>query len=379
MKTNLLFITTKFPPSFGGISTYSYELSRHLADEFEKVIILTLSQKDHNSFDLSQKFEVIRVPRIPILSSFLLLLFSFVIIPKYKINKIFASSWFTEGVIAYACSRICRIDYYIGCHGWELNVWKKTFFRRRLMLMTLKNARFLFAVSNCTKLILLSLGIFNEKIIIIPNGIDFKRFSKKINASMLVENYGLKNRKILLTVASLIKMKGVDLVIKSLPEVLGKVPDAVYIIVGDGPERKNLEDLAIKLGLREKVIFVGSLKYPSEKLLEFYVASDLFVLSSYQVKDDPRIECFGIVFLEAMASGKPVIGTDSGGIKEVIVDNKTGLLVKQGNIKSLSAAIISLLSNKRLAEKFGNAGIKHAKKFDWEIIAEKYSSYIGSF
>jgi len=379
MKTNLLFITTKFPPSFGGISTYSYELGRHLADEFEKVIILTLSQKGHDCFDLNQKFEVIRVPRVPFLSSFLLLLFSFVIIPKYKINKIFASSWFSEGVIAYACSWVFRMDYYIGCHGWELNVWKKTFFRRRLMLMALKNARFLFAVSSYTESILLSLGIFKGKIAIIPNGIDFKRFSKKINSSRLVENYGLKNKKILLTVASLIKMKGIDLVIKSLPEVLGKVPDAAYIIVGDGPERNNLEDLAIKLGLKEKVIFAGSLKYPSERLLEFYAASDLFILPSYKVKDDPRIECFGIVFLEAMASGKPVIGTDSGGIKEVIADNKTGLLVQQGNIKNLSAAIIQILSNKTLAEKFGNAGIKHAKKFDWAITAEKYSSYIGSF
>ena len=144
------------------------------------------------------------------------------------------------------------------------------------------------------------------------------------------------------------RYKNMQEVITSLPQVLRQLPDAFYVIIGDGPQRQHFLDLAQHLGLAGKVILPGSV--PAALLPSYYAACDLFVLPSTK-------EGFGIVFLEAMAHAKPCIGAHAGGVPEVIRDGLTGLLVDPSDLpRSLPDAILRLLSDPLLARTMGDRG-----------------------
>ena len=131
--------------------------------------------------------------------------------------------------------------------------------------------------------------------------------------------------------------------------------DILILIIGDGSERKNLENLVKKLGLQEKVKFLGQI--PNEKIPAYLAGADCFCLPSLR-------EGFGIVILEAMAAGLPVIGTNVGGIKDLIEDGKTGLLIEPKNPQAISQAINKIYSG----QKFSKANLK---KYSWQNIASK--------
>jgi glycosyltransferase involved in cell wall biosynthesis len=171
--------------------------------------------------------------------------------------------------------------------------------------------------------------------------------------------------KMILTVSRLEaseKYKNIELVIKTMPNILEEVPDAFYVIVGEGTDRNRLEVIANNKGLSEKVIFKGNI--PASDLGSYYNSCDVFVLPSTG-------EGFGIVFLEAMYYSKPCIGAKAGGVPEVIEDGKTGILCDD-NVKSLSESVIRLLKDKSLSALMGKAGHERFNdKFSFQIYKKK--------
>jgi glycosyltransferase involved in cell wall biosynthesis len=144
------------------------------------------------------------------------------------------------------------------------------------------------------------------------------------------------------------RYKNIEEVIASLPAVLHQLPDAFYVVIGDGPKRQHFRDMAQHMGLAAKVILPGWV--PDHLLASYYAACDLFVLPSTK-------EGFGIVFLEAMGHAKPCIGARAGGIPEVVRDGVTGLLVDASDLpRSLPSAILRLLADAALARTMGERG-----------------------
>ena len=167
----------------------------------------------------------------------------------------------------------------------------------------------------------------------------------------------------ILFVGRLVKRKGVDDLIGAFNLLLSDIPTARREIVGDGPERMNLEKLVSDLGIGEKVRFVGSLK--GRALNEKYLECDVFVMPSRTMKDD--VEGFGTVFLEAGLAGKPSVGTDSGGIPEAVIDGETGILVPEADIKGLALALRTVLTDEALGLRLGeNARRRVLTEFTWE-------------
>ena len=157
---------------------------------------------------------------------------------------------------------------------------------------------------------------------------------------------------ILLTVARLMsaergEYKGVDTVIEAMPEVLAAFPGVRYVIVGDGDDRPRLERLANRTGVQDRVTFTGAVD--AAALRGFYEACEIFVMPS-------RTEGFGIVFLEAMAVGKPVIGGNHGGTPEVWADGTAGFLVDHGDVRALAGRLKLLLGDVELRSRMGAAG-----------------------
>jgi len=163
---------------------------------------------------------------------------------------------------------------------------------------------------------------------------------------------GLDQARVILTVGRLTPRKGIDTVIRALPSVIERVPNAVYMVVGEGEDRERLEALARETGVEDHVLFEGSV--PFSQLPSTYNLCDVFVTPSRSAP--PSVEGFGIVFLEANACGKPVIGARSGGIPDAIVDGETGLLVEPDDEPGLAEALVSLLSNPERCRALGEAG-----------------------
>lgn len=147
------------------------------------------------------------------------------------------------------------------------------------------------------------------------------------------------------------------------------------MIVGQGVERLRLEKLAEQLGVRGCVTFVGPVD--DDELPKYYNDCDVFVMPSREIPQDPSVEAFGIVYLEASACGKPVIGGRSGGAEEAIVDGMTGLLVDPWNIEELAEAINRLLSDGDFARELGENGRHWVKKqMNWERAAQEVKEAI---
>jgi glycosyltransferase involved in cell wall biosynthesis len=167
--------------------------------------------------------------------------------------------------------------------------------------------------------------------------------------------------RIILTIAKLSYEKGVDVLLHSMPKILEHFPHSVLLIVGDGPERKLLENLAIELGINQSVFFMGV----RSNVFPFLAAADAFVLSS-------RRESLPLAIREAMAMSKAVIATSVGGTGELIEDGVSGILVSSEAPDELADKIIEVLSDCELAKRIGFAGHDRiVKKFNLEHWAEQ--------
>jgi len=160
-------------------------------------------------------------------------------------------------------------------------------------------------------------------------------------------------------------------VIRLLPRIAAIVPDVVYWIAGGGAEaeRHRLQDVAEAAGVADRIRFLGEV--PDDDLPELYAASDVFVMLN-RTMPDGDVEGFGIVFLEANACGKPVVGGRSGGAVEAVRDGQTGFLVPEGNDAAAVASIVRLLGDPDLRSRLGETGRRWAMKhFGWDRTARR--------
>jgi glycosyltransferase involved in cell wall biosynthesis len=205
--------------------------------------------------------------------------------------------------------------------------------------------------------------ISKEKIKIIPEGVDLEKFNRNVDASDVNEKLG-SERKILF-VGNLHPSKGVHFLIKSFALVKSKINDVKLVIVGDGPLKHCLINLTKRLNLEKDVIFAG---FVSEKdLPKYYASCDMFASASV-------LEGFGLIFLEAMALGKPIVAFNLASIPEVV--GNAGILVNEINHEKFADAIIELLRNKELYKEKSEIALSRAKLFSWEKIAEQFIKII---
>ncbi len=232
----------------------------------------------------------------------------------------------------------------------------------RFKSIVLRNANMVIANSNFTRKVLnCSMNVESSKIVVVNPPVDTAKFKPGIGCDDVIMKYRLNGKKVILTVGRLSdkeKYKGQDAVIKALPRVSKRIPDVIYLIVGRGDDMERLKALVRDLGLEKKVIFAGYV--PDEDLLQYYNACDLFIMPSREKMEEDgkgkKVEGFGIVFLEANACGKPVIGGRSGGIEDAVIDGVTGLLIDPENIDEIAGAIIRILTDDVLARKLAMQG-----------------------
>jgi len=198
-----------------------------------------------------------------------------------------------------------------------------------------------------------------REVLVIPNFIDFDRFNKKPKEHFK-KAIAPNNEKILVHTSNFRKVKRVDDVIRLFHIVQHEIPSKL-LLIGDGPERSNIEKTCRELKVCDKVTFLGK----QEAIEEILSVCDLFILPSER-------ESFGLSALEAMACEVPVISTNAGGLAEVNIHGKTGYTSEIGNYEEMAQFALDLLQNEEKLESFRHAALEQAKKFNLEDIRLQY-------
>ena len=265
-------------------------------------------------------------------------------------------------------------------HGLEVTRLNSNKYKKRIpkFVQTIDHSDQVIAVSNYTKNEAISIT-GNQKIATIPNFVNTTEFFPK-STSNCRKNFQLnQSDKILLSLSRLVKRKGHDIIIRAIQIVKKKIPEIKYLIAGtgDNPYNKILEQLVNDLGLQSHVHFLGYIEENNKLLL--YNASDIYIMNSLDTDEKGDSEGFGITFLEANACGKPVIGTNVGGISDAIKNNVNGILVKPNDMNATAEAIIRLFSNKILYQKLSSNGLLRVNtQFSLSHVGEQYQQIISS-
>lgn len=378
---------------------FIYNLSQRLSDK-QGIKIEVISPHDYGS-ESSECWGKIRIHRFPYfyplryqrlcygagilqnmksnilatiqLPSFILadILYSLHIIKKGNFDIVHAHWSLPQGLVGILCKMIFKVPCITTIHGSDIYGLKSP-------LLTWLNSMVIKHSDVCTANSKATAGEAREisgrkDIEIIPMGVgDTFLFEKPLDPEVIKgirAQLGLDGR-VVLFVGRLIDLKGVDYLIKAIPSVLNRCPDTKVLLVGSGPRKDYLMNLSNELCLRNRVMFVD--KVSQEELLKFYSIATIFVLPSI-VNDKGETEGFGVVLLEAMASRVPVVGTNVGGIPDIISDGKTGLLARQKDPDDLADKITRLLTDDNIRRRVVENGFRYVKEnFSCEVVAERF-------
>jgi L-malate glycosyltransferase len=294
---------------------------------------------------------------------------SFLILLREPIKIVHTHWLIPQGVLGAVYHRIWNIPHIATVHGSDLNLITHHKILAPLGRFIIRNSD---AITVNSSYMRQQLEAFmpdqRGKIRVIPMGIDPEKYEKGDFSDL---KKGYKTNNIILSVGRLIDWKGTVFLIDAMPVVIREHPDTLLLIAGSGPEKDTLVRRVHELGLEKNVKFLGIIS--NRDLLSFYHSADVFVLPS--INKAGKTEALGVVLLEAMASGCPVIGSNVGGIPDIITDGENGFLVPEQRPDILAEKIVQILNDGGLQEKFRRNGLTQIHElFSWERISKEFSS-----
>ncbi len=368
MKQKILLISSEFPPGPGGIGHHAWFLAKQLSANPD-IEIHVIAPDDYTSlaarksFDEAQPFQVFRFKRLGRLTYILRLLSLVKLFKEHGYTHIWSSGKFSLWMIWIQMLFLSKAKTLCILHGTEVNLNNN--FLRKLTHQSIFRFQSIISVSKFTESLLPDWILNRHKgLRVIPNGLDKSDLA-------LTGIKKLEGSPALLTVGHVSPRKGQHRMIKALPEVLKKFPNAVYHILGKPVNQVRLTQQAIALGLEDKVVFHGAIDEHS-KLWDYYLAADIFILLS-ENQPNGDVEGFGIVALEANSVGTPVIGAKYCGVEEAVKDGKSGVLVNGNNAKEIVHAIDYCMNNQESLQMHSR---EWSKAHDWGIIGKRFLELI---
>ena len=292
------------------------------------------------------------------------------LVRKYNIDVVCIGELASISWIGIVSQRFlgCKMISYI--HGEEVTTETEYRFFGRRRKKYLHRADAVVAVSQFTKDALMRLmAVPAEKITLIHNGVDTEKFLPGAKSRYLIERHKLQGKQVILTVGRIVPRKGLDAVIRALPNILRQAPATHYLIVGEGHYRPVLERIVEQLGMRDHVTFAG--RVAEEELADYYRTCDVFAMPNREMPDGDT-EGFGLVFLEANACRKPVVGGRAGGAVEAVRDGENGLLVDGWSVDEIAEALLRLLTDSVLSERISTRGLEIAQASSSRVKAEQF-------
>ena len=368
-----LIVTNDFPPRQGGIQSFVHALAIRLPED--TVTVYAPAWKDAAEFDARQPFPVIRHPTSLMLPVPGVSRRAAAIAREHGCDTVLFGAAAPLGLITPALRKAAGVRRAVALtHGHEAG-WA-----------ALPGARALLSRIGDEVDVLTYLGEYfrarlaralsppaARRMVRLAPGVDVPFFRPGAGGEAVREKLGLANRPVVVCVSRMVPRKGQDTLIEAWPAIRGQVSGAVLLLVGDGPHAARLKRLARQLDLGEDVIFTGAV--PWAELPGYYDAADVFAMPCRTRRAGLDVEGLGIVYLEASATGLPVIGGDSGGAPDAILDGETGYVVN--DVRGVTARVTELLSDPGKARAMGEKGLAWVdREWRWEPAAARLTALL---
>ena len=355
-----LVVTNDFPPRPGGIQAYVHALTvRQPADE---VVVFASSWKGAAVFDAEQPFPVVRADTSVLLPTRKALRQARDIAKAEGCDRV----WFGAAAPLGAMAKGLGLERSVAStHGHEV-AWARLPALRQVLQKVGRDVDVVTYLGDYTRERLAP--VIRTEMAQLPSGVDTELFRPGAGGDVVRRKLGLTDRPVVVCVSRLVPRKGQDVLIKALPLVRTAVPDAALLLVGGGPHAPHLRELAAQHGVADDVVLTGSV--PWEELPAHYDAGDVFAMPCRSRFGGLEVEGLGIVFLEASATGLPVVAGRSGGSPDAVLDGTTGYVVDGTEVEEVAARLVELLSDPARAKAMGEAGRAWVERdWRWDVLA----------
>ncbi|MEU0081593.1 glycosyltransferase family 4 protein [Micromonospora tulbaghiae] len=369
-----LLITNDFPPRPGGIQSFVHNLA--VRQQPGSVVVYASSWRGAEKFDADQPFEVVRERTRVLLPTPLIARRAARLARAYDCDTVWFGAAAPLGLLAAGLRRRAGIRRAVALtHGHEVG-WAALPGARSALRRIGRGVDVTTYLGEYTRARLARVLDGLTELRRLAPGVDVDTYHPEVDGGRVRSRLGLADRPVVVCVSRLVPRKGQDMLIRALPEIRRRVPDAALLVVGGGPYRSTLEKLARQTGLERDVVFTGSV--PSAELPAHYAAGDVYTMPCRTRNRGLDVEGLGIVYLEASATGLPVVAGDSGGAPDAVREGETGYVVGGRDVARLADRVATLLADRDLARQFGAAGRAWVEReWRWETQAQRMAALLA--
>ena len=376
-------LAPRFTPAVGGVEVHIEELSKELVKRGHEVTIYTsnyLNFKEKEKLPRSMDYEERDGLKIYRFNGFYLnknidatmiiprMLFKAMFVRDFDLIHSHVYGYFTS-VVGAMCFKLMGKKVILTAHYSPVSVLSdrlRLYYDKMVGIFTLRNCNKAISITSIEKREFIERSHLDpDHFVIIPNGLVLEGWDKKHDSAKLRDRFGIeKDDKIILTVCRLARSKGLEYLAQAIPMIVKSIPNARFVIVGtDWGMKEEMESIAKQAGCSSRLIFTGQITETDDKTAMFKEA-DLFLLPSIG-------EAFGIVYLEAMAAGIPIVAARAGGVPDIITDQENGIMVEPKNPEAIAGAVEKLISDQKLSKQIVKNNLEKVKRFSWKLIAER--------
>ncbi|KFG00486.1 glycosyltransferase family 4 protein [Streptomyces europaeiscabiei] len=376
-----LIVTNDFPPRPGGIQAFLHNMALRLDPERIVVYASTWKRSGEGTrataaFDAEQPFTVVRDRTTMLLPTPAVTRRAVSLLREHGCTSVWFGAAAPLGLMAPALRRAGAQRLVATTHGHEAG-WAQLPAARQLLGRIGEGTDTITYLGEYTRSRIATALTPQAagRMVQLPPGVDEKTFHPGSGGAEVRARLGLTDRPVVVCVSRLVPRKGQDTLIRAMPGILAKEPDAVLLIVGGGPYDKELRRLAHETGVAASVRFTGAV--PWSELPAHYGAGDVFAMPCRTRRGGLDVEGLGIVYLEASATGLPVVAGDSGGAPDAVLDGETGWVVRGGSPEDAAERIVTLLGDPELRARMGQRGREWVEeKWRWDLLAETLKSLL---
>ncbi|MEV6328272.1 glycosyltransferase family 4 protein [Streptomyces sp. NPDC051909] len=371
-----LIVTNDFPPRPGGIQAFLHNMALRL--DPERIVVYASTWKRSRegieataAFDAEQPFTVVRDRTTMLLPTPRVTARATALLKEHGCESVWFGAAAPLGLMGPALRRAGAKRLVATTHGHEAG-WAQLPAARQLLRRIGEGTDTLTYLGEYTRSRIASAltPAAAARMTQLPPGVDEKTFHPDSGGVEVRERLGLSDRPVVVCVSRLVPRKGQDTLILAMPEILRRVPDAVLLIVGGGPYEQDLRKLAVRTGVSASVRFTGAV--PWSELPAHYGAGDVFAMPCRTRRGGLDVEGLGIVYLEASATGLPVVAGDSGGAPDAVLDGETGWVVRGTAPEDTADRVSTLLLDPDLRARMGERGRQWVEeKWRWDLLAER--------
>ncbi|MEU0911705.1 glycosyltransferase family 4 protein [Streptomyces althioticus] len=376
-----LIVTNDFPPRPGGIQAFLHNMALRL--DPERVVVYASTWKRTRegveataAFDAEQPFTVVRDRTTMLLPTPAVTRRAVGLLREHGCTSVWFGAAAPLGLMAPALRRAGAGRIVATTHGHEAG-WAQLPAARQLLRRIGESTDTITYLGEYTRS-RIARALTPEaaaRMVQLPPGVDEKTFHPGSGGDEVRARLGLTERPVVVCVSRLVPRKGQDTLIRAMPAILAAEPDAVLLVVGGGPYEKDLRRLAADTGVAASVRFTGSV--PWSELPAHYGAGDVFAMPCRTRRGGLDVEGLGIVYLEASATGLPVVAGDSGGAPDAVLDGETGWVVRGDSPAETAERVTALLADGELRRSMGRRGREWVEeKWRWDLLADNLKALL---